>query len=468
MARVGATAWARSPLFVAITALLLASAVGISADDDHDGVAPTLLVSLDGFRASYLDAQPEDALPNLNAMWREGVRASLYPRFISKTFPNHYSIVTGLQEEHHGIVANHMWDPRLRSEFNLASTESEWWNEGEPIWVTASRARITNKVYFWPGSEALIRKHRPDVYFKYDISVTYEERVDVVSNWVKEAHADVDVDTGKPKPAFMALYFDEPDHTGHVYGPASDEVKAAVRRVDESIGRLRMNVGEGVWNATNVVVVSDHGMAQLSSTRVVNLADGACGLNFTELFVTGDGVAAHLWRRHGPSDQFPSEVQAEDARFDPRVVAARITACHPNVTAWAKEDVPPRLRYSDNARIGPVVVAADVGWLMCGECLRLFLHLCFRMGNILVLTSCYHTGHGTFDADASGNGTFADLAAASAADPANWALRHVTDEGCAPVCDGTGYCGTHGYDNTVDEMRAGELLFSLLSYGQLV
>ena len=124
MARVGATAWARSPLFVAITALLLAAAVGISADDDHDGVAPTLLVSLDGFRASYLDAQPEDALPNLNAMWREGVRASLYPRFISKTFPNHYSIVTGLQEEHHGIVANHMWDPRLRSEFNLASTES--------------------------------------------------------------------------------------------------------------------------------------------------------------------------------------------------------------------------------------------------------------------------------------------------------------------------------------------------------
>ena len=245
MARVGATAWARSPLFVAITALLLASAVGISADDDHDGVAPTLLVSLDGFRASYLDAQPEDALPNLNAMWRGGVRASLYPRFISKTFPNHYSIVTGLQEEHHGIVANHMWDPRLRSEFNLASTESEWWNEGEPIWVTASRARITNKVYFWPGSEALIRKHRPDVYFKYDISVTYEHRVDVVSNWVKEAHADVDIDTGKPKPAFMALYFDEPDHTGHVYGPASDEVKAAVRRVDESIGRLRMNVGDG-------------------------------------------------------------------------------------------------------------------------------------------------------------------------------------------------------------------------------
>ena len=94
----------------------------------------------------------------------------------------------------------------------------------------------------------------------------------------------------------------------------------------------------------------------------------------------------------------------------------------------------------------------------------------FRMGNWIDVVFYYfhHTGHGTFDADASGNGTFADLAAASAADPANWALRHVTDEGCAPVCDGTGYCGTHGYDNTVDEMRAGELLFSLLSYGQLV
>lgn len=463
MARSGAAARPPSMSLVATAALALAAFAVIGAagaEDHHDGVAPTLLISLDGFRASYLDAQPESALPNLNALWREGVRASLYPQFVSKTFPNHYSIVTGLNEEHHGIVANHMWDPNLRAEFTMASTGTEWWSEGEPIWVTASRADVRTKTYFWPGSESVVNNRRPDVYFPYDPRTTFEERVDVVAQWVRDAVAETDPNTRRPSPAFMALYFDEPDHAGHVHGPHSAQVKAAVRRVDVALGRLRNAAGADAWNRTNVVVVADHGMAPLSPTRVVNLGDDACGLNFTSLFVTGDGVAAHLWRRRGPAEQTPADGSrplddssddfGADGGFtieEARAMARAVTACHPNVTAWAREDVPARLRYSANARIGPVVVAADVGYVMCG--------------------------YGSFDAKARRElhlDPGVDLAAARSLDPANWALAHVADAGCAPACvtgtNGVGqvsdthsmsdvHCGgAHGYDNASPEMRA--------------
>ena len=450
MARSGAASRPLSSLLVVTAALALAASVVGAADaEERDGVAPTLLISFDGFRASYLDAQPESALPNLNALWREGVRASLYPRFISKTFPNHYSIVTGLDEEHHGIVANHMWDPNMKAEFTLRSKGTEWWNEGEPIWVTASRADVRTKTYFWPGDEVVVNNRRPDVFFPYDSKTTFEERVDVVATWMRDANAKIDPNTRRPSPSFMALYFEEPDAAGHAHGPYSAQVEAAVRRVDEALGRLRDAVGDGPWNDTNVVVVADHGMAPLSPTRVVNLGDDACGLNFTSLFVTGDGIVAHLWRRSGPAEQNPADdgMTIDEARATARAV----TACHPNVTAWAREDVPPRLRYSDNARIGPVVVAADVGYLMCG-----YASFDSKVRRRLNLDES------------------SDLATARASDPANWALAHVADAGCAPTCvggdagtdgDGVGKesddsmyadeCGgSHGYDNAAPEMRA--------------
>ena len=277
---------------------------------------------------------------------------------------------------------------------------------------------------------------------------------------MRDAVAETDPNTRRPSPAFMALYFDEPDHAGHVHGPHSAQVKAAVRRVDVALGRLRDAAGADAWNRTNVVVVADHGMAPLSPTRVVNLGDDACGLNFTSLFVTGDGVAAHLWRRRGPAEQTPADGSRplDDSSDDfgaeggftieeARAMARAVTACHPNVTAWAREDVPARLRYSANARIGPVVVAADVGYVMCG--------------------------YGSFDAKARRElhlDPGVDLAAARSLDPANWALAHVADAGCVPACvtgtNGVGqvsdthsmsdvHCGgAHGYDNASPEMRA--------------
>ena len=192
-----------------------------------------------------------------------------------------------------------------------------------------------------------------------------------------------------------------------------------------------------------------HTMHARAMCSLYNLGDDACGLNFTSLFVTGDGIVAHLWRRSGPAEQNPADdgMTIDEARATARAV----TACHPNVTAWAREDVPPRLRYSDNARIGPVVVAADVGYLMCG-----YASFDSKVRRRLNLDES------------------SDLATARASDPANWALAHVADAGCAPACvggdagtdgDGVGKesddsmyadeCGgSHGYDNAAPEMRA--------------
>ena len=157
---------------------------------ETNGVAPVLLISLDGFRASYLDAQPAAALPHLTSFWRGGVRAALTPRFVSKTFPNHYSIVTGTHERAHGIVANRFWDPYTQSWFTMDATASYWWDAAEPLWVTASRDARASKVYYWPGSEAEIRGRRPDVWKRFEHGVVpFEERVDDVARWLRDAHS---------------------------------------------------------------------------------------------------------------------------------------------------------------------------------------------------------------------------------------------------------------------------------------
>jgi len=172
----------------------LASAAGgtleTSAKTRVPKSAPTLLVSFDGFRASYLDAQAAEALPELTALWRGGVRASLRPRFISKTFPNHYTLVTGLNEQTHGIVANRFFDPEKNESFAPESANARasfWWDGGEPLWVTAVRDGRDARVYFWPGSESEIRGVRPSEWRAYEKTESFDARVDAVAAWVRAA-----------------------------------------------------------------------------------------------------------------------------------------------------------------------------------------------------------------------------------------------------------------------------------------
>ncbi|MGC3960415.1 MAG: ectonucleotide pyrophosphatase/phosphodiesterase [Verrucomicrobiota bacterium] len=225
-----------------------------------------ILVSLDGFRADYLEKfQPA----NLLKLAAQGVRAKrLIPAFPSLTFPNHYTLVTGLYPERHGIIGNNFYDPTFKTNynaFNSGSSESRWWG-GEPIWVTAIKQGRTANCMFWPGPQAEIGGVRPTEWKPFKKDTTFNECVDTVLGWLKQP--------AEKRPSFVTLYFHEPDTAAHHDGVNSPQVTTAVALVDNALGRLTSGIERlQLTNAVNLVVVSDHGMADLSTNRVIALGD---------------------------------------------------------------------------------------------------------------------------------------------------------------------------------------------------
>ncbi|HEY3991145.1 MAG TPA: ectonucleotide pyrophosphatase/phosphodiesterase [Acidobacteriaceae bacterium] len=213
-----------------------------------------VLVSIDGFRYDYAKLY---GAPHLDAIAKDGatVPDGMVPAYPSVTFPNHYTIVTGLYPEHHGIVAMSFYDParKERYAFNDATTVTDGsWYRGVPLWSLAEKQGMRAACFFWPGSEAEIAGKRPSYYLKYDDKVPDEERVDQVVDWLKLPAA--------KRPHFITLYFAEVDHTGHEYGPDAPETRAAVRHVDGEIGTLRSKLTK-LHLPIDLIVVSDHGMA---------------------------------------------------------------------------------------------------------------------------------------------------------------------------------------------------------------
>lgn len=196
--------------------------------------APTvILVSIDGFRWDYLD---RGVTPNLSELARSGARAErMIPSFPSLTFPNHFTLVTGLTPDRHGIVNNTFEDPAVPTgTFKLSNaaavTNRVSWDQATPIWVTAERAGVRTATEFWPGSEADIQGVRPSLYSHFDASVPSSARVDQVLAWLDLPP--------RQQPRFLTLYFDIVDTAGHHHGPDSAEVNAAAAEVDTAIGKL--------------------------------------------------------------------------------------------------------------------------------------------------------------------------------------------------------------------------------------
>ena len=294
-----------------------------------------VLVSMDGFRRSYLDT---DSVPALHALGREGVVAdAMIPSFPTLTFPNHYTIVTGLYPEHHGIVGNTIYDPEFGALFtmsNAASKESRWWG-GEPIWVTAEKQGKHAASMFWVGSEVEIDSIRPTRWKPFDAKVTFDARVDTVLSWL-------DV-KGPQRLSLITLYFDEPDHTGHDAGPDSPKTAAAAARADSALGRLVQGLrARGMYDRVNLIVVSDHGMSQLSPDRMVYLDDV---VDTASIRITSLSPDLMITPRDG----------------DAPALLAKIKRL-PHVSAWLKADVPERLHYNEGRRITPIVAVADDGW----------------------------------------------------------------------------------------------------------
>lgn len=307
-----------------------------------------ILVSIDGFRNDYIDLYDT---PNLDRIKKKGVHAEfMIPVFPSKTYPNHYSIVTGLYAENHGIISNRMYDNQMGAHFSLAdrnAVRNPDWYDGEPIWLTAEKQGLPTAPMFWPGSEAPLQGVYATKWYPYEENLPYSARVDSVISWLQLKD--------KTAPYFMTLYFSKVDTFGHWYGPESDSVAAAVLEVDREIGNLLDRIQEGgLDEEVNLIIVSDHGMSELSEKRMIIL---------DELINMEDVTILDL----APVTMIePNENKAEK-------VYMSLKESENHFKVYRKLDLPEHYRLKNNYRVPSILVVSDPGysivtkeWLVSG------------------------------------------------------------------------------------------------------
>ncbi len=299
-----------------------------------------ILVSLDGFRADYLEKFKPKVL---NKLAKKGVRAKwLIPAFPTKTFPNHYTIATGLYPEHHGIIENNIYDANFNAVFGLSRTEevqnARWWL-GEPVWVTAERQGQKAGAFFFPGTEAPIKGVLPTFWKKYDGKIPNGERVDTILSWL-----DLPLNG---RPTIYTLYFSDTDDSGHAFSPDSKELRDDVLKIDGDIGRLVEGLKKRkIDKKVNLIIVSDHGMATLDQRNAVFL-DDAFDTNQAER-VLWTGEIVQIFPKAGEQKEIIDSLQR-------KITHAR---------CWEKANIPERFHYRDSPRIAPVVCSADEGWIL--------------------------------------------------------------------------------------------------------
>lgn len=298
---------------------------------------PLLLISIDGFRPDYLSKKES---PTLYEFARQGVRAkSLRPIFPSQTFPNHYTIVTGLYAENHGIVGNEIRDPQdPKNHFSLGASREfinnpKWWL-GEPIWITAQKQGLKSGILFWPGSEAQHQEMLPTYFLPYDKNITSKERVELLLKWF-------DLPDDK-RPEFFTLYFDVVDSKGHQFGPHTNEVKTAIKEVDEALSFLMSALEKKQkLKDLNILVVSDHGMVLMDPQKTVNIADIL--KDFPNVDKTGNSAVVSLF----------SSNKEELKQLEKRLIEKS-----KNYRVYKKEKIPARYHYQKSDRIADLLLVA--------------------------------------------------------------------------------------------------------------
>ena len=297
---------------------------------------PLLLISIDALRADYLG---KGDTPNLDRLAREGVRAEwMNPSYPALTFPNHFTLVTGLRPDHHGVVHNTMRENGL-GDFRVASLEAvgdgRWWR-AEPIWVSAEKAHLPTAIWAWPGGAAQIDGVRPTRWKPYDESVSAARRADEVAAWLQEP-----VTT---RPRFAALYLEIVDDAGHDFGPDAPQTRAAVREMDTAIGRLLDALAsKRLLDRINLIVVSDHGMATVAPGHVIAVEDM---VPMADAAVISVGQSVGIAPREGRT----------------HAVEQRLLGRHDHYQCWRKGELPPRWHYGSNPRVPPIICQMDEGW----------------------------------------------------------------------------------------------------------
>ncbi|XP_072218478.1 ectonucleotide pyrophosphatase/phosphodiesterase family member 5 isoform X2 [Leuresthes tenuis] len=296
-----------------------------------------LLVSFDGFRWDYIDRVPT---PNFRNIMEGGVKVEYVENaYITKTFPNHYSLVTGLYAETHGIVANEMYDPALNLSFSMETDsiyDSRWWDEAVPLWVTIQKSGGRSGAAMWPGSDVKIHGMFPTQYLQYNASVSFETRVQRIIEWFS-APKDEALDFG-------VLYWEEPDESGHNLGPQSPLMDEVIAGIDEKLGFLMNELKKaGLYEKVNLIVTSDHGMAQLSPEKIIELDE----------YVDRD---LYTWVDKSPVvGILPKEGKLDE-------VYGMLVDANPNMVAYKRENIPEHFHYQHNIRIMPILLEAKEGW----------------------------------------------------------------------------------------------------------
>jgi predicted AlkP superfamily pyrophosphatase or phosphodiesterase len=321
-------------------ALLLACftlAIGAAPGAQQDLRPSVILVSFDGWRWDYHIRFPT---PHVSRLIARGVRAeNLIPSFPSKTFPNHYTLVTGLYPGHHGLVSNNIKDPATGRRFSLSNRrevqDPMWWG-GEPLWVAVQNAGGSAAAMFWPGSEAPIQGQWPRYWMEFDERVAGTARVDRVLAWLTLPAA--------TRPTFLTLYFEDVDTAAHNSGPDSRAVRDAVQRVDGYLGRLIRGLERvKLLDKVNIVLTSDHGLAETSMSRVVVLDDY---ISLDDVEIIDLNPTLGLFPRSGREE----------------AVYQALATAHPRLKVYRRHETPAHWHYRDHPRIPPIVGVADEGW----------------------------------------------------------------------------------------------------------
>ncbi|MBQ9575279.1 MAG: alkaline phosphatase family protein [Muribaculaceae bacterium] len=302
----------------------------------------TVIISLDGLRWDYLDAYD---VPFMQQLAREGVKAVMQPSFPSKTFPNHYTLATGLTPDHHGIIANTFWDREKGVEFSLGNKVTRadgGYYGGDPVWLTAKHQGVKTATVFWVGSDVAIHGEHPTYWRDYQTQqLDYEGRVDEIIRLLKMPEKD--------RPHLVMAYFEEPDRSGHSYGPMNRLTRRAMEDMDRLLSLMWTRIQMlPIADKVNLIITGDHGMTSVDPKRFVDI----------------DDVLPKHWYERFCND-YPTLIYASAPQYIDSICDAMQRVDH--VRAWKAADMPAYLGYGTNKNMGDVVVLPDVGWLFADK-----------------------------------------------------------------------------------------------------
>jgi predicted AlkP superfamily pyrophosphatase or phosphodiesterase len=319
--------------------------IGFPGHSQNKEIPYVVLISFDGFRSDYVK---RFNLPNFQSFAKEGAAAEgLIPSFPSKTFPNHYTLVTGLYPGHHGLVDNQFYDPAQKIKYGMKAVEAVTnpsFYGGTPLWQLAKQQGIRSASYFWVGSELKEEALHPDYYLKYDQSVSNKQRINQIIRWLTLPEAE--------RPHIITLYFSSPDSEAHDTGPLSEITRQKLLGMDSLLGNFIERI-DSVKLPVNVMLVSDHGMSELIEKEETYIfLDELIKPNSQGIVTANGGTQAHV---------YVSSITQRDSLY------RALTSKPNNFSVVKHEDFLPRWHY-DHKRSGDLLIMATPGkYIVSGE-----------------------------------------------------------------------------------------------------